>query len=260
VARPARRRPTLPAHDPVALRKALRRDIYADGDSLLDLDDVTFQVDVSCLLQRPDEMPRITADVNGYGKTGLDFPVAAQFYPSSTIRDVEGQRKVRLHKCPCDGFTHGRTIEIAVIGKYVRWQNVQRPFQDGLVFDRATYRERLEAALAEAREGEAPDVRAVHAVIERAPWGGPEAMGLSLVVADVTIDGLVLTFHDDFWKTVVRFRVPWDPSDLETSVKAAVREIAQWDHSRWIVSWFPMRHADDVSPPYPVEWHRDYYP
>ena len=85
-------------------------------------------------------------------------------------------------------------------------------------------------------------------------------MGLTLVNTDVTLDGLTLTFRDEFWQTVVRFRVPWNPEDLAASVRSAVREIAQWNHGGWVVSWFPLKPRTEVSPPYPVEWHRDYYP
>jgi len=260
VARPARRRPTLPAHDPRAIRRALRRQVYESGDSLSDLDDVVFRVDFAPRIWLPATLPHITADVNGYGRMGLDFPVAAQFYPVSTIRDVEGQRVIGLHRTGDNGFENGRAMTISAIGRYVRWEGLPRPFVKGLTFDRATYRERLEAALVEARAGETPEARAVRNVIQRAPWGGAEEMGLTLVNTDVTLDGLTLTFRDEFWQTVVRFRVPWNPEDLAASVRSAVREIAQWNHGGWVVSWFPLKPRTEVSPPYPVEWHRDYYP
>ena len=109
MARPARRRPTLPDHDPRAIRGALRREIYELGDSLRFLDDIEFRVgEVSPSCFDEPSGPALELTINGE-RMSLErdwdtVPASMQWVPTASLRDHDGRRRVCIGSCGCDAM------------------------------------------------------------------------------------------------------------------------------------------------------------
>jgi len=253
VARPARRRQPLPAHDPRAVRGALRREIYEFGDSLRFLDDIEFVV-----VEREGRGPAIKPIVNGIDLVEaiehVPVPAASCVWHYSGLDDAGGRR---------DGvpFTWGplpassgpcATLGIAVGGRYVRWTLGDELGNAVLVFDRATYRERLTAALEATSDREPTHLRLLRDFYERTPWEGPFEMGLEdpVVVWPPCIRRI--RFLDPFWHAEVIVLVGDPEQPLDEYLAGATRTIAQWNTETLGGQW-----SGPVRPPhYPLHWTR----
>lgn len=148
MASPARRKQPLPAHDPRAIRGALRREIYEFGDSFRFLEDIEFVVveregvgrAVKPIVNRIDLVEAIEH---------VPVPVASSVWHYSGLNDAEGRRE----DVPFTwGPQPGSSGDVARLGVGVAGRYVRRTLGDALgnvvlAFDRATYRERLAAVL-----------------------------------------------------------------------------------------------------------------
>ncbi len=262
MARPARRRPTLPDHDPRAIRAALRREIYELGDSLRFLDDIEFRVseEQRDWIDEPSG-PALELTINGESmrlqRSWAGVPARVQWVPNASLRDRDGHRRVCIGACRCDATGCSQQFaDIEVAGRYVVWRVADRHFGRPLVFDRASYRESLEAALSEVRARETADEWALREILDRASWAASEVLGLRLYDAHVRANALELKFDDQFWRTLVKVRMPWDDADLARTVRACLEALAQGETHAWDTEWHPPYFDRSVRPPYPEAWRR----
>lgn len=263
MARPARRRPTLPDHDPRAIRAALRREIYELGDARSQLDTIDFVV-VSLPPASgvgPPE-PAIEAVVNGVSTTRdlhwAPVPAWLAWVPPRSLRDHDGSRVASFAMCNCRTLqceALEATVDIA--GRYVLWRTADRHFGGPLVFDRSSYREELESALATIRALETPDEWALRETLDRASWAATDALGLQLNDAWWTAGGgLTLAFDDRFWRTGVQVTLPLQGSDGAAQVRRCLALLATGSTESWDASWRPWCGSESVVPPYPSTWRR----
>lgn len=237
--------------------------MYAVGDARSQLDDIEFRVGEGP--SDGDNYPSglgLEVIVNGISTvTHMErrhVPARLQWIPSTSLRDRDGRRTAYFANCSCGYLECGRlTADVEVAGRYVVWRTAERHFGGPLVFDRSSYRESLEAALAEMRSTETPDEWALRELLDRASWEPTTAAGLLLVNAVSSATGkLCLLFEDDFWQTLVSVDLPWDLADPRGALESGLITLARGELERLDATWRPPIRDPHVRPPYPESWRR----
>jgi len=218
------------------------------------LDDISFTFELAWYTG-----PWISIAINGTVAPGRyehvgDFPWL-QAIKRLSLADHDGERTIRLSgaacaECECCKYD----VRCEVAGRYVRWTLVEDPGQTW-VFDRSTYREKLDQALADWYYYEPEERRLARLLIDHTPWDGPEQMGLDLVSVTMFRGELTVGFVDEFWKSNVYVKFPWRAEHTHDSLRAASQAIAVWDVSFLNVTWRPWRDPS-AKPPYPSNWEQ----